>query len=128
VVSDRPQKKRIIAQGRRILVELELKAPTPGCVLLLPPVPALLHDVALSLTISVILAVVDEDGEAVGFPPKMIVDKKEAVDKFEPHLRPQTDAHISFLEAYVAHLHNRFHRGTYLELPTRGILVRTIPL
>jgi len=87
----------------------------------------LIHDVVLSLTVSVILAAVDEDGEVVGFPPKTIVDKKEVVDKFGPHPRLQMDAHILFPEAYVTHLHNRFHRGTYLELPTRGILVRIIP-
>jgi len=127
MVSDHPQKTRIVDQGRRILVELEPKPTTSRCALLLPPVPTLLHDVALSLTVSVILVVVDEDGEVVGYPLTTIMDKKEAVDKFEPHPRLQTDAHISFPEAYVAHLHNRFHRGTYLELPIRGILVRTIP-
>jgi len=74
------------------------------------------------------LAVVDEDEKVVGLPTTSIVGKKEVVDKLEPHLRLQMDAHISSPEANVAHLHNRFHRDTYLESPTREVLVRTIPL
>jgi len=69
---------------------------------------------------------VDEDGEAGDFPPKTTVDKREVVDKLELRLRLQMDAHISFPEAYVTHLHSRFHNGTYLESPTRGILVQMI--
>jgi len=126
-VSDHPQKMRTIARGRRTLVKLGPKSTTPGCVLPLPPVPLLLHVVALFPTALAILAVVDEDEEVVGFPPTSIVDKKEVVDKLEPHLRLQMDTHISSPEANVARLHNRFHRGIYLESPTHVIRVRTIP-
>jgi len=118
VVSDHPQKKRIVAQGRRIPAGLEPKPPTFGCALPPLPVLVLMHNAVLSPTAPATLAVVDEDGEAVGFPPKTIVDKKEVVDKFGPHPRLQMDAHISFPETCLAHLHNRFHRGTCLELPT----------
>jgi len=76
-------------------------------------------------TVPVILATltpqevdVDEDGEAVDFPPKTTVDKREVVDKLGLHLQLQMDTHISFLEACVTHLHSRFHNGTYLESPT----------
>jgi len=96
---------RTIAQWRQTLVEPGFKSTTPGCVLPLPPVPLLLHVVALFLTALVILAVVDEDEEVVGFPPT-IVGKKEVVDKLEPRLRLQMNVHISSPEANVAHLHN----------------------
>jgi len=68
----------------------------------------------------------DEDGEAVDFPPKTTVDKREVVDKLGLHLQLRMDAHISFPGAYVTHLHSRFHNSTYLELLTRGILVQII--
>jgi len=80
----------------------------------------------LSPTVPVILVDVDKDGEAMDFPPKTIVDKKEVVDKLRPHHRLRMDAHILFPEAYVTCPHNRFHSGTYPELPTRGILVQII--
>jgi len=112
VVSDHHQKKRIMAQGRRSLAELEPKSPTSRCALPLPPVPMLLHVVAIILEV---LAAVD-----------ISLMVEEVVDKFEPHPRLQMDVHISFPEADAVLLHNWFHSHTYLESPTQDLLVRPI--
>jgi len=84
-----------------------------------------IHDTSFSSTVLVILATlapqevdVDEDREAVDFLLKTTVDKKGVVDKLGLHLQLRMDAHTSFPEAAVTHLHSRFHNGTYLGSPT----------